>query len=87
MKPKTKYSVFLLEIGEGCYSRFRYSFIHNTFAVSEKQAINNISFRTGIPKVKYIGDYLEEGHVIETLRACPADESQKTIEEWKNKYD
>lgn len=68
-KPKQKYYVYLIAHGTGCYSSSR-SYVGSTYAVSEKQAINNVRYNTrcnihpyGGPSSWVVGDYAEEGNV------------------------
>ncbi len=68
-KPKQKYNVYLVGDGNGCYSDTK-DFIGTTYAVSEKQAINNVRFNTrndnypcGGPTSWIVGDYLDQGFI------------------------
>lgn len=68
-KPKHKFLVYLVAHGSGCYASDK-SYVGTTYAVSEKQAINNVRFSTrdndhpyGGPSSWVIGDYAEEGSV------------------------
>lgn len=66
---KEKYNVYRVESGTGCYGSSE-KYIGSTYAVSAKQAVNNVRFRTGNrPAMDVIGDYLEEGHVVISYRA------------------
>lgn len=67
MKAKKQYDVYLVQNGSGCYGTEE-NFVGSTWAVSEKQAINNVRYRTrdtdnpyGGPSEWSVGDYLEEG--------------------------
>lgn len=85
--PKVKYSVYLLEIGTGCYKGYRCRHVGDTWAKSEKQAVSNVSYRTGILANDWAGDYLEEGELTKELRACLTSRSTQTLKEWRNRYD
>lgn len=74
-KPKRKYYVYLIAHGTGCYSSDK-SYVGSTYAVSEKQAINNVRYRTRDENHPYggasswaVGDYAEEGSVYYEYKA------------------
>ena len=72
-KPKRKYQVytayyFFSEEYEDCHVD-KWTHEGSTWAVSEKQAVNNIHFRTGYPFCDVLGDCLGEGHVDFELKA------------------
>lgn len=69
-KLKRKYQVFWVGTGYGCYAKeYCKELLGETWAVSEKQAVNNIHFRTGYPFCDVLGDCLGEGHVDFELKA------------------
>ena len=68
-RPKQKFDVYLVAHGSGCYSSSK-EYIGTTYAVSEKQAINNVRYSTrnkdypyGGPSSLAVGDYAEQGSV------------------------
>lgn len=65
-KPKRKYAVYKVGKGDGCYAKdYCRDFVGETFAVSEKQAINQVVYRNGNGRrFDILGDYLEEGIVV-----------------------
>lgn len=76
-KPKNHYYVYIRGIGSGCYAEdYCREFVGETWAVSEKQACNNVRFQTRDDKrpnggysIFGIGDRLEEGDVLFTYEA------------------
>ena len=70
-KPKIQYNVYLVGKGFGCYKKdYCNVLLGKTYAVSEKQAINNVRYNTRNkerPNGGYssweLGDIREEGHV------------------------
>ena len=68
-KTKNKYDVYYVRSGTGCYTSSE-TYIGTTWAVSEKQACNNVRNRCGGgPSVEWVGDYLEEGDVLKFYKA------------------
>ena len=67
-KPKRHYKVYVKRTGFGCYDTGKplYTFVGETWAVSEAQAINNVRFRTDgkASNSWIIGDYAEQGDVM-----------------------
>lgn len=70
---KRKFNVYLVGLGEGCYAKeLHKEFIGETWAISDKQAINNIHHRlrqTGetLPDIQV--DSMGMGYVTYVLRA------------------
>lgn len=70
-RSKRKYEVFLIGTGYGCYARdYCKEFCGTTWAVSEKQAVNNVRYQLrtkdhpyGGPCAWDLGDRLDEGYV------------------------
>lgn len=60
---KQKYKVYRVRRGDGVYGNSR-TYVGDTWATSAEQASNNVRFRLGEPKMRVIGDYLEEGSVV-----------------------
>lgn len=74
-KPKQKYNVYLIAHGSGCYANDK-TYVGTTYAVSEKQAINNVRFNTrdqDRPNGGYsswaVDDYAGEGSVMYEYKA------------------
>lgn len=68
-KPKQKFDVYLVAHGSGCYASDK-SYVGSTYAVSEKQAINNVRYHNRDAEHPYggtsswvVGDYAEQGSV------------------------
>lgn len=65
-RPKHKYNVYVRQSGWGVYAEGPNDyFVGETWAVSEKQAVNNVRFRNegATPNSVIIGDILEEGEL------------------------
>ena len=73
---RTKYNVYRIGTGFGCYAReYRRDYLGSTFAVSEKQAINNIRHRHGnYIDLDGLSDSLGMGYVTFSLKAFPNSE-------------
>ena len=70
-----KFNVYITKKGDGCYSDESW-FAGQTWAVSAKQACNNVRFRGrskrnphGGYSYHIVGDYLEEGVAVYSFRA------------------
>lgn len=74
---KQKYYVYRIGIGWGCYARnYKTDLVGTTYAVSEKQAINNIRFKAkkeGMDLEEPYGDAMDMGGVEFRLKAVLAD--------------
>ena len=67
---KQKYKVYLVGHGSGCFARdYCKELIGETYAVSPKQAVNNISYREGLVKEETVEDSLGMGTLIYRLEA------------------
>lgn len=78
-KPKQKYHVYRVGIGEGCYARnYRRDFVGFTWAVSEKQARSLVRYRVlhneKFDLIAPMYDSRDEGMVNFHLEAVPAEE-------------
>ena len=76
---KTKYHVYRVGPGFGCYARnYRRDFIGSTWAVSEKQAVNNVRHREALKNnfilTEPLYDSLGMGYVTFHLKAVLASE-------------
>lgn len=79
MKAKQKYNVYLRRIGTDVYDcgDLRY-FVGSTYAVSDKQAVNNVRFRNDgkMPNCVTIDDYAEEGTAFIEYIAIPTEQEK-----------
>ena len=76
---KTKYHVYRVGTGFGCYARnYRRDFIGSTWAVSEKQAVNNVRHREALKNnfilTEPLYDSLGMGYVTFHLKSVLASE-------------
>lgn len=77
IKQKNHYAVYIVGSGSGVYRKdYCREFAGETWAVSEKQACNNVRFQNrsksqpnGGYSVWGIGDYMDEGSVLFTYEA------------------
>lgn len=63
MKQKKKFDVYYVGSGYGCYAEdYSKEYVGSTWAVSSKQACNNLAYRTG-RHPEFVEDWYGEGWI------------------------